>query len=341
MGPGVKLEITSVLGSSGSDFESAVASRFHSGDFPGGAAAREGEAAWPPPSDPVRDCRCPRGSPRGLNCQGFGRAACMRQEGNRSSTVLGSHLDGRRRLELLGQANRICRSLLRRIHSATGPRGICPLRPKASETIVDRAQKQKLVNSLHGRLKKTELVVVTQQVGMTVAEVTTLRRQMREAGAGFKVTKNRLARRALEGTKFASWRLSSRGPRRSPIRPTRWPPRRWPSTTPKRTRSSPSSAGRWAARCSTPTGVKALATLPSLNELRGKLVGMLHDAGDATSPWSCRRRPASSRVSWVPMRTRPGPRHRPRPRAGPSQTFKPIGEYTWLICRNWLTSSRS
>ncbi len=46
---------------------------------------------------------------------------------------------------------------------------------------MDRAQKQKLVDSLHDVLSKTELVVVTQQVGMTVAEVTNLRRQMREA----------------------------------------------------------------------------------------------------------------------------------------------------------------
>ena len=61
-------------------------------------------------------------------------------------------------------------------------------------------------------LSKTELVVVTQQVGMTVAEVTNLRRQMREAGASFKVTKNRLARRALEGTKFAQLAPLFKGP---------------------------------------------------------------------------------------------------------------------------------
>ena len=48
---------------------------------------------------------------------------------------------------------------------------------------MDRAQKQKVVDSLHGTLMQTELVVVTQQVGMTVGEVTALRRQMREPGA--------------------------------------------------------------------------------------------------------------------------------------------------------------
>jgi len=77
---------------------------------------------------------------------------------------------------------------------------------------VDRSQKKKLVDSLHDVLSKTELVVITQQSGMTVAEVTTLRRQMREAGASFKVTKNRLARRALEGTKFAKLAPLFKGP---------------------------------------------------------------------------------------------------------------------------------
>jgi large subunit ribosomal protein L10 len=67
---------------------------------------------------------------------------------------------------------------------------------------VDRSEKQQLVTSLHQTLKTAELVVITQQSGLTVAEATNLRRQMRQAGAGFKVTKNRLARLALEGTKF-------------------------------------------------------------------------------------------------------------------------------------------
>ena len=55
---------------------------------------------------------------------------------------------------------------------------------------------------LHQTFEETGLVVVTHYSGMTVAEVTNLRRQMRDAGAGFKVTKNRLARLALAGTRF-------------------------------------------------------------------------------------------------------------------------------------------
>ena len=53
---------------------------------------------------------------------------------------------------------------------------------------MDRSQKAKLVEGLHQALSDTVCVVVTHQNGMTVEEVTTLRRQMRAVGAGFKVT---------------------------------------------------------------------------------------------------------------------------------------------------------
>jgi len=136
---------------------------------------------------------------------------------------------------------------------------------------VDRAQKQKLVDSLHGTLMQTELVVVTQQVGMTVAEVTTLRRQMREAGAGFKVTKNRLARRALEGTKFAQLAPLFKGPTAVAY-----------STDPVAAAkvavnyaNANEVGGAMGSLLLDSKGIRALATLPSLNELRGKLVGLL------------------------------------------------------------------
>ena len=58
------------------------------------------------------------------------------------------------------------------------------------------------METLHQSLSGATAVVITRQSGMTVAEVTDLRRQMRAAGASFKVTKNRLARLALKGTRF-------------------------------------------------------------------------------------------------------------------------------------------
>src|SRR4029077_2584424 len=71
-----------------------------------------------------------------------------------------------------------------------------------SEIRVDRTQKQQLVEALRQDLADIVCLVVTHQTGLNVAEVTQLRRQVRGAGANFRVTKNRLARRALAGTPF-------------------------------------------------------------------------------------------------------------------------------------------
>ena len=67
---------------------------------------------------------------------------------------------------------------------------------------MDRTQKQQLVETLQQDLADIVCMVVTHQSGLNVAEVTQLRRQVRGAGASFRVTKNRLARRALAGTPF-------------------------------------------------------------------------------------------------------------------------------------------
>jgi large subunit ribosomal protein L10 len=140
---------------------------------------------------------------------------------------------------------------------------------------VDRSQKQKLVDSLHDTLRQTELVVITQQVGMTVAEVTTLRRQMRAAGAGFKVTKNRLARRALEGTKFAKLAPLFKGPTAVAFSTDPVAAAKVAVNYANANEKLTIVGGAMGETLLDPSGVKALATLPSLDELRGKLVGLL------------------------------------------------------------------
>ena len=67
---------------------------------------------------------------------------------------------------------------------------------------MDRTDKEEMVASLKQTFEDSELVVVTHYSGLTVSDMTDLRRRMREAGASFKVTKNRLTRLALQGTKF-------------------------------------------------------------------------------------------------------------------------------------------
>ena len=67
---------------------------------------------------------------------------------------------------------------------------------------MDRTQKAEAVDQLHDAFKSTSFVVVAQYSGLTVAEITDLRRKMMTAGANFRVAKNRLVKIALKGTQF-------------------------------------------------------------------------------------------------------------------------------------------
>jgi len=140
---------------------------------------------------------------------------------------------------------------------------------------VDRAQKAKLVDDLHGALSETECLIITHQSGLTVAEVTRLRSQMRQAGASFKVTKNRLARRALEGTQFEQLSPMFTGP--TAIAFSRDPVAAAKVAVEFANRNDKLNivGGALGARQLDVEGVKALASMPSLDELRGRLIGML------------------------------------------------------------------
>ena len=140
---------------------------------------------------------------------------------------------------------------------------------------MDRSEKQELVSSLHSTFQAAGLVVVTRQVGLTVSEVTDLRRRMRDAGANFKVTKNRLARLALQGTQFE--RLSSlfTGPTaiafsRDPVAAAKVA-----VAFAKANDKLTIVGGAMPGTVFDTAGITALATLPSLDELRGKLLGLL------------------------------------------------------------------
>ena len=67
---------------------------------------------------------------------------------------------------------------------------------------MNREEKSQLLSEMNGLFSGSELVIVAHYKGLTVKEVSELRDKIREAGAGFKVTKNRITRLALKGTKF-------------------------------------------------------------------------------------------------------------------------------------------
>jgi large subunit ribosomal protein L10 len=145
----------------------------------------------------------------------------------------------------------------------------------ASETNVDRSQKAEVVSEFRQRLQDVSLVVVTRQSGLTVAESTELRRRMRQAGAHYKVTKNRLARLALDGSKFTDLAPLLKGPTGMASSKDPVAAAKVAVEFAKTNDKMQIVGGVLDGKLLDADGVKALATLPSLDELRGKLVGML------------------------------------------------------------------
>jgi large subunit ribosomal protein L10 len=140
---------------------------------------------------------------------------------------------------------------------------------------LDRTQKQRLVDRLQQDLVGTTCVVVTHQTGLSVAEVTQLRRQVRSAGASFRVTKNRLARRALAGSPFEPLSTLFTGP--TAIAFSRDPVAAAKAVVEYANRNDKLTiiGGGLAGQQMDAAGVRELASLPSLDELRGKLIGLL------------------------------------------------------------------
>jgi large subunit ribosomal protein L10 len=140
---------------------------------------------------------------------------------------------------------------------------------------VDRSQKEELVASLHQTFSEMNLVVVTQQSGMTVAEASDLRRKMLEAGASYKVTKNRLTRLALEGTKYEALKELFTGPTAIAVSDDPVAAAKVCVEFAKANDKLTIVGGAMGETTLDPDAIKALATLPSLDELRGKLIGVL------------------------------------------------------------------
>ena len=140
---------------------------------------------------------------------------------------------------------------------------------------MDRSQKADLVDELKRVFTETSVVVVTRNLGLTVAQSTDLRLRMRDAGAQFKVTKNRLALIALEDSRYKPIGDLLTGP------------------TALATSGDPVAAAKVAVDFAKTTdrfeivggamgdtvldvnGIRALAALPSLDELRAKIVGLV------------------------------------------------------------------
>ncbi|MCS0493472.1 50S ribosomal protein L10 [Ancylobacter mangrovi] len=140
---------------------------------------------------------------------------------------------------------------------------------------MDRAQKEELVTSLGEVFKSTSVVVVAHYSGLTVAQMSALRRQMRASGATVKVAKNRLAKIALEGSDVAHVASLLKGPT---IIAYSSDPVAAPKVAVDFAKANDKFVilgGAFGKTALDVDGVKALATMPSLDELRAKLVGLI------------------------------------------------------------------
>ena len=140
---------------------------------------------------------------------------------------------------------------------------------------MDRAAKKELVATLNGVFKGTNVVVVAQTSGLTVAQMQTLRKQMKHAGAAVKVTKNRLAKIALDGTDAAVVVPLLKGPvvfaySGDPVAASKVA-----VDFAKGHEKFVILGGAMGKTALDLNGVKALAALPSLDELRAKIVGLI------------------------------------------------------------------
>lgn len=140
---------------------------------------------------------------------------------------------------------------------------------------MNRTEKEVLVGELNRTLSETAIVVVTRQSGLTVAEVSDLRAKMRKAGARYKVTKNRLARLALKGTQFEQLDALFTGPTAISTSADPVAVAKVAVDFAKANGKLTIVGGAFGDQMLDVDGIKNLATLPSLDELRGKIVGLL------------------------------------------------------------------
>ena len=140
---------------------------------------------------------------------------------------------------------------------------------------MDRTQKSEAVAELNRTFNEVGVVVVTRNLGMTVAQSTNLRNKMREAGASYKVSKNRLARIAAEGTPYAVLSDLLTGPTALATSTDPVAAARVINVLAKTNDKLEIVGGAMGGQILDADGVKALASLPSLDELRAKLVGLI------------------------------------------------------------------
>jgi large subunit ribosomal protein L10 len=150
-----------------------------------------------------------------------------------------------------------------------------PKPPTEESPDVDRAEKKAAIATLNGVFKASNVVVVAQYSGLTVAQMQNLRKQMKLAGASVKVAKNRLAKIALQGTDAAVIGPLLTGPTVLAYSGDPIAAPKVASDFAKAHEKFVILGGAMGKTALDSNGVKALAALPSLDELRARLIGLI------------------------------------------------------------------
>lgn len=140
---------------------------------------------------------------------------------------------------------------------------------------MDRSQKAESVASLNAVFNEAGVVVVTRNLGMTVAQSTALRGKIRDAGAAYKVAKNSLAKLAINDTDYSGLGELLTGPTALATSVDPVAAAKAVVDFAKTTDKLEIVGGSMGAQLLTADGVKALASLPSLDELRATLIGIV------------------------------------------------------------------
>ena len=141
---------------------------------------------------------------------------------------------------------------------------------------MDRSQKAESVASLNAVFNEAGVVVVTRNLGLSVAQSTNLRNKMRDAGASYKVAKNRLARLALKDTDYTGIEDLLTGPTALAYSADPVAAAKAAVEFAKTNDRLEIVGGSMGSQVLNAEGIKALAAMPSLDELRGTIVGLLN-----------------------------------------------------------------
>jgi large subunit ribosomal protein L10 len=146
-----------------------------------------------------------------------------------------------------------------------------PVHPPSANRV---AKGEKIVD--HGDdLKDVHTVVVVHQLGLNADETLDLRRKLRAAGVGLKVGKNKLVKHAIKGTKIAGIEKFLHGPTALAYSKDPIAPAKITVEFAKKNEKLKIIAAVMGDQILDAAQTKALASLPSLDELRGKLIGLL------------------------------------------------------------------